>query len=243
MNRIRSISVSVSFLLIALILIIFTVAFAVFFPAPTDPDAVPSGARVQRVIVIDAGHGGMDGGALAPDGTLEKDINLSIAKVFAALMRVSGYKVVMTRESDIMLGSELSGGSAKMRDLKARLTVANEHPHALTVSIHCNKFPMESCHGAQVYFGGADGSERAALAIQSALKKAYADNKRNIKKADSSIYLLHRATVPAVLVECGFLSNSADLAVLKDEREQKKLALCILMGASEFYEGEQVNEG
>ena len=191
---------------------------------------IPTSAESSRTVVIDAGHGGLDGGAVASDGTLEKDINLQIAGVLAALMRASGYKVVMTRDTDVMLDTSEPNGSAKMRDLRRRLEISSASPGALTVSIHCNKFPQQSCKGLQVYHSASEQSEVFAKAIQSSSLLVMPENHRQIKKADSSIYLLHRATNPAVLVECGFISNPEELSRLKTTEYKKQLALVIMGG-------------
>ncbi len=191
----------------------------------SDVDASP-----LPVVVIDAGHGGADGGAVSADGTLEKDLNLQIAKTLAELMKISGYNVVMTRTDDSMLTSD-SGGSHKMQDLKARLEISSKYPEALTISIHCNKFPMESCKGLQVYYSEIEYSKKAADCVQSSvISLLQNDNHRATKKADSSIYLLDRAKSPSILIECGFLSNPEECEKLSDTSYQKKLALCILNG-------------
>ena len=198
-------------------------------------DGVTVAADIHRTVVVDAGHGGMDGGAVALDGTLEKDINLEISRILAAILRVSGYEVVMTRDSDVMLDTESAVGSAKMRDLKKRLSVASAYDGAICVSIHCNKFPLESCKGMQVYYSDSETANAVANAIQGEFSKLDPSNKRKTKKADSSIYLLHRAVQPTLLVECGFLSNAEELAKLKTEDYKKKVALVILGGVDSSY--------
>jgi N-acetylmuramoyl-L-alanine amidase len=186
-------------------------------------------------VIIDAGHGGEDGGAVAADGTLEKDINLKIAITLGALMKASGYEVILTRDSDVMLDTPDKAGSAKMRDLKRRLQIASEHSDAVTVSIHCNKFPQSSCKGMQVYHSDSDVAVDLAQSVQKSCLTLMPDNHRKIKKADSSIYLLHRAVTPSILVECGFLSNEGELQSLKNEIYQKKLALIIFSGIDVAY--------
>ena len=224
-----------AFIMTVALLLAVTVLILLIFPQKTD-DLLPTSSADVRTVVIDAGHGGMDGGAVAPDGTAEKDINLSIAKTLCALMRISGYKVVETRESDVMLDTGDNKGNAKMRDLKKRLEISSAYPDALTVSIHCNKFPLESCHGMQVYHSDSETARNAAELVQKSFLKIDEKNHRQIKKADSSIYLLNRASAPAILVECGFLSNGAELERLKSEDYQKKLALVILCGIDAAYE-------
>ena len=223
---------TLEFLAIAMLLVvIITITVIIFHPKEEETDAVA--ADEAPIIVIDAGHGGMDGGATGADGTLEKHINLEIATILRDLLTVSGYETVMTRESDVMLTTEGGNGSAKMQDLKQRLSIASEHPDALTVSIHCNKFPMTSCKGMQVYYSDSETAMQAASAIQSASVLLQPYNKRAIKKADSSIYLLYRATAPSILVECGFLSNPEELAALKTEDYQIKTAMIIFKGICE----------
>ena len=207
------------FLAVALLLVfIITMTVTLFRQNDEETDAVA--ADEDRVVVIDAGHGGMDGGASGADGTLEKHINLEIAKILSDLLTVSGYETVMTREDDVMLQTEDGKGSAKMQDLKQRLSISSAHPNALTVSIHCIKFSMSSCKGMQVYYSDSEAAMKAANAIQSASVLLQPYNKRATKKADSSIYLLHRATAPSVLVECGFLSNPEELQALNTEDYQ-----------------------
>ena len=220
------------FLAIALLLIfMINLTVKLFPPKKEETDAVA--ADEATIIVIDAGHGGMDGGATGADGTLEKHINLEIAKILRDLLIVSGYETVMTRETDVMLTTDDGNGSAKMQDLKQRLSIASEHSDALTVSIHCNKFPMTSCKGMQVYYSDSETAKKAASEIQNASVILQPYNKRAIKKADSSIYLLYRATSPSILVECGFLSNPEELEALKTEDYQKKTAMIIFKGISE----------
>ena len=236
MQRSEAVRVCAVFLLTVLLMVGAIALLSLVFHVGDDGSELPAGGFEHRIIVIDAGHGGIDGGAVAPDGTPEKDINLEIAKVLSALMRVSGYKVIMTREADVMLGQELSSGSAKMRDLKKRLEIASSYPEALTVSIHCNKFPQESCHGLQVYYSDSEAAASAANAVQGAFSLIDPQNRRATKKADGSIYLLNRAVSPSILVECGFLSNQEELQKLKTEEYRKKLALVIMAGAESFYE-------
>ena len=186
------------------------------------------------VIVIDAGHGGADGGAVAPDGTCEKDINLNIAKDVCALLTSLGFECVMTREDDVMLGDG-SGGSAKMNDLKQRVALT-DGKDCVFVSIHQNKFPQDSCSGTQVYYSKNDNrSERLAQAVQECVRTYVQPlNTRQIKSAGSEIFVLDRCRVPAILIECGFLSNPAELLNLKDEEYQKKLACAIAAAVSTY---------
>ncbi len=187
-----------------------------------DSEAVS--AKSAPVIVIDAGHGGADGGAVASDGTCEKDINLNIAKNVCAMLSSLGFECVMTREDDVMLGGG-SGGSAKMSDLKQRVAMT-DGKDCVFVSIHQNKFPQDTCSGTQVYYSKNDPrSEKLAQAVQECVRTyIQPGNTRQIKPAGSEIFVLDRCRVPAILIECGFLSNPAELLKLKDEEYQRKIA-------------------
>ncbi len=231
----EAVKAAMLFLLIALaVSIAVFLIFTVFSAAEKGAEVV--NAEPMPIIVIDAGHGGRDGGAVAYDGTLEKELNLEIATVLAELLRVSGYNVVMTRTEDKMLVTEDGIGSGKLQDLKKRLTIAASYPDSVTVSIHCNKFPSESCKGLQVYFSEDEKAEALAASIQGSVKGLLQpENHRAIKKADSSIYLLSRAKTPSVLVECGFLSNREECERLKNPEYQKSLALAIFKGITSVY--------
>jgi len=223
------------FLLIALAVSVAVFVIFTTLSAPEEPMGAVSTEPLPTV-VIDAGHGGRDGGAVGNDGTLEKELNLQIAGVLAELLRISGYNVVMTRTEDVMLTTEDAVGSAKLQDLKKRLMIASSYPDSVTVSIHCNKFPSESCKGLQVYCSDDEKALALANSIQGSVKELIQpENHRAVKQADSSIYLLSRAKTPSVLVECGFLSNAEELEKLKSPEYQKSLALAMLKGITSVY--------
>lgn len=194
---------------------------------------------IRRQIILDAGHGGFDGGASALDGTLEKDINLEIALVLEEFLSLAGYEVILTRNADISTeDTETSTlSSRKKSDLRNRLELMKKYPEAVFVSIHMNKFTTSSASGSQVFYSpNDDTSLTLGNDIQSSIiSNLQPDNTRVNKKATSSTFLLYNATVPAVLVECGFLSNSKDLANLKDANYQKKMAFCIFCGIDKFF--------
>lgn len=186
-------------------------------------------------IVVDAGHGGRDGGTSADDGTPEKDYNLAVAKKLAALLKTANVRVVMTRSTDIELASPTSSHK-KRDDLNARLELAEKEPNTLFVSIHMNSFPVEKYSGLQVYYSGNNSeSKPLADAIQNgAATYLDAKNKRKTKCAGEEIYLLSHMRVPSVLVECGFLSNHAEAALLKTESYREKLAMSIYLSILEY---------
>ena len=182
-------------------------------------------------VVLDAGHGGEDGGAVSAEGVLEKDLNLRIATLVAEILRASGTEVVMTRETDRLLydPNEDYQGRKKALDLAARRKIAEETSNPLFVSIHMNAYPIERYEGLQVWHSRDNEiAEKLAKTLQSTAKLALQpQNNRQVKAATSAIYLLHHLACPAVLVECGFLSNPAEAERLATEEYQRALALVI----------------
>ena len=198
--------------------------------------AVNAGNKLT--VIIDAGHGGLDGGASTDGGVLEKHLNLAVAKKLAALFSYTDIDVVMTRESDVMLASPDSSHK-KRDDLNARLHMADNYENCIFISIHMNKFPEEYCHGLTVYYSGNDTeSEVLGRSVRDeVVKQLQKDNERPMKRATSALYVLHRATVPAILIECGFLSNRDEEQKLLDENYKKKLAMTIVSGLVLYAEG------
>lgn len=193
---------------------------------------------VGHVFVIDAGHGGGDGGASSDGGILEKNINLQISLRMSAVLKTLGIPHVLTRSEDVMLDCEPSTAGRKMRDLKGRIQTAQKYPNCTFVSIHQNKFPQKKYSGLQVYYSkNHPSSSVVANSIQSAVRLyLQSDNTRQTKQATSAIYVLDRLQCPAVLVECGFLSNDNEARLLVSEEYQKKLSavLCAaLVGCKE----------
>ena len=223
----------IGLLLFGIIMILTALCFDLAFRRVyTEPTAGTASLK-KRQVIIDAGHGGMDGGAVSVTGTLEKDLNLSVAKKAEALFTAAGYEVVMTRDGDYMLSSDASGGS-KIRDLKGRLDIANSNPDAAFISIHMNKFPIAKYSGTQVYYGEKNSSGRALAAEirKYVMEYLQPENEREIKGVGSSIFLLDNIEGKAVLVECGFLSNQAEAEMLENDDYQKKLVLVLLGGFS-----------
>lgn len=198
----------------------------------------------RPVIVLDPGHGGEDGGASGADGTAEKDLNLTVAKAVAEILTAAGYDVRMTRTEDRLL-YDLYGdltdytGHKKTYDLRNRLRFTREAGATLLVSIHMNKFSDPQYSGLQVYYSAAcPESQTVASAVQSYTRLyLQKENGREIKKATSAIYLLHRSEIPAILIECGFLSNEEELSRLNDPLYRKKLALTVSCAIAESITG------
>ena len=182
------------------------------------------------VIILDAGHGGEDGGATGSNGVLEKDLNLSLTATLADLLRGAGYTVVQTRTEDRLLyDAGTKKGHKKQGDLENRVKYMQKYPNSLFISIHMNTFPLDTCQGTQVWYSQNDErSLSLAKQIQDSVKAhLQPENNRRVKAATSSIYLLRHAQAPAVLVECGFLSTPAECERLCDSSYQKKLALVL----------------
>ena len=190
--------------------------------------------NTQYTVVIDAGHGGIDGGATV-NGIFEKDINLSVSKKVKEFLHLYDVNVVLTRNTDTLLCDENSKHK-KRDDLYNRMKVAKSVNTPIFLSIHMNKFSEEKYKGLQVFFSpNNNDSEALSLLIQQNVREyLQSDNDRQAKKATSSIYLLDRLTCPAVIVECGFLSNSEDLKNLTDEKYQNVLAFVIANSIIEF---------
>ncbi len=223
-------------MILAVILITFClVMYSAFsnITARTDSDSLEQ----QPMIVIDAGHGGEDGGAEV-DGVLEKDINLSIAGKLFEILRLCGCRVTEIRDEDISVydSDAQTLREKKVSDLKRRAEIANESDNNILVSIHQNKFDNSAYSGAQLFYSSNHDDSRVLAesirgAITSLLQK---DNTRELKPAGSDIYLLDHAEVPAVIVECGFLSNQEERSKLMDDDYQSEMAYAVAMGVLEY---------
>lgn len=236
---------TLKFSIIALLtaIIIFALAFAFYGinDRKQADSSLPTITEIDKIrFVIDAGHGGEDAGAIADDGTLEKDLSLEISKILSSILELNGSSVALTRNDDRLLYDHYNDledytGKKKVYDLKNRLKIAEEEENSIYVGIHLNKFPQGKYSGLQVYYSkNNDLSYEIATSIKDVVKESLQpENKRQVK-ADSSIYILANAKIPAVLIECGFLSNEKELNNLKTEDYRKALALCIFSGIVKF---------
>ena len=189
-------------------------------------------------VIIDAGHGGEDGGAIGANGAYEKDINLSIAFKLKEKLESMGIPVVMTRTTDTLLYDKNADyeGKKKKLDLLERKNIAEQYENAIFISIHQNSFLKSQYNGFQVYYSpnGID-SLRIASLIEEWVSLSYDDiSIRPSKKGDSSIYLLNELYCPAVLIECGFISNPEECALLCNENYQDALVSGISKAIGEF---------
>lgn len=184
-------------------------------------------------VILDAGHGGEDGGAVAPDGTKESDVNLALTLQLRELFLLCGKSPILTRESDVSVYSEgaTTLREKKVSDIHNRVAQINAVPGATLISIHQNSLPSSPrTHGAIVFFNGREGAADLAANIQRQLNCSCNETKKEEKRIPSSIYLMQNVTCPAVLVECGFLSNREELASLKDPQARFRLALAVIAG-------------
>ena len=192
--------------------------------------------RTLPPVLIDPGHGGEDGGAVSGD-VLEKHINLAVSHDVADLLRLCGYTVSMTRDTDDALTNEGEDvRKRKYNDMKMRLDLYNATPDNVVVSIHQNKFDAAASHGAQVFYSP---NHPTSAVLAEALRKSVTgmlqpDNTRTCKTAGKEIFLLKNARVPAVIVECGFISNRQERELLVTDDYQKQLALAIAAGLMNY---------
>ena len=204
------------------------------------PDALKASAEPDFTMVIDAGHGGEDGGAVAANGTLECEINLDIALRLKALADFWGIPSVMTREKstiDYPAGA-VSLSQMKKADQNARLELISSTPGAVLVSIHQNYYPSEKPSGIQVFYGTAEGSEALGEILQQSLTAQLCpENHRVAAPIDSGIYLMRKAECPAVLVECGFLSNPTERSKLETPQYRGELAVVMLACYLQYTKG------
>lgn len=191
----------------------------------------------SRVVIIDAGHGGIDGGAVGRSGTIEKVINLSIAQKIKAYVEEHGDTCIMVREIDEGLYSEYGTiRNKKQEDLKKRKDIIREYDADIFISIHLNSFPQSQYYGAQVfYMRGDERSEALAKKIQEELIKTLDRNNKRIAKPSDNYFLLDGNSIPSILVECGFLSNPEEERLLNDDGYQNKIAWAIYSGLMKYF--------
>lgn len=190
------------------------------------------------IIIIDPGHGGEDGGTVSSSGIVEKDINLNISKKLKNIFDLNGFKTLMTRSDDLLIYDD--GLSAirdkKVSDIHNRMKILNDNPNSIFISVHQNHYEISKYNGAQVFYSkNNEQSEKIAQCIQDSIVKYLQNqNTRQIKPAGTQIYLLYNAVSPAVMVECGFLSNPGEAEKLNDSDYQTKMAFAIFDGTVNY---------
>ena len=203
--------------------------------------AIPTVSHIlgsKKAIIVDAGHGGEDGGTQSSAGVLEKDINLDISLKLGTLLKLMGYSVVYTRTEDkLQYGADAKvQRQKKVSDIHHRMKFIESYPDALFLSIHQNHFTENKYYGAQVFYSKNNPESKiVAEKLQGSIKGIIQpENNREIKASGTDIYILYHAKSPAVMVECGFLSNPGEALKLLDEKYQKKLTLAIVAGIEEY---------
>lgn len=213
-------------------------AFAVcVHGAPQDTREAFSHACPGFTPVIDAGHGGADGGAASADGMKESEINLDIALRLENVFAFCGVPPVMTRrEENIEYPAEAATLKAKkLFDQKARLELINKTQNAVLISVHQNKYSDPKPCGAQVFYNSGEGARELAAAVQQNIKLFDASNTRAEAAISNEIYIMREARASAILIECAFLSNGRDCALLKTENYRVAMALAAAAAFMELY--------
>ncbi|MBR6729381.1 MAG: N-acetylmuramoyl-L-alanine amidase CwlD [Clostridia bacterium] len=226
--------------IILLAAVMFFVVGGTGFFLRQEPELPVSAVPGQgKKIIIDAGHGEPDGGAVSDSGVLEKDLNLNVARFLQEYFEQSGVEVIMTRTDDnglFDLGSRTIR-QKKRSDLHERERLINESGANVCISIHMNQFSDSRYSGPQVFYSpNHEDSKRLAQTIQAEMVSVLQpESVREIKKAGNDIYLLKKAKTPAVLIECGFLSNKKEEKMLQDEDYQKRIAWAIYCGTVTYF--------
>lgn len=189
--------------------------------------------QTRKTVIIDPGHGGIDVGTVGIDGSLEKNINLSISLDLYDFLMVSGINTVLTRDGDYEMYR--AGEQRTKSDLYNRMDYINSVPDSILISIHQNHFENEAEWGTQVWFSPNDeiSPTLADKILQSVKKNIQPENKRENKVSDNSYYILYKAQKPSVMVECGFVSNENENKRLQDKEYQRDMAYSILVGICE----------
>ena len=221
---------------LTLILVVFLLPE---YPVPDTAEAVSVFSENEPVLIIDAGHGGADGGAVAADGSVESVINLSIAGRLEAMAGLFGVETLMTRESEDIDYPDGADTISKMKraDQNARVQLINSVPNGVLISIHQNFYPDSRPSGAQVLYATTDGSSELGEIAHTAITESLCPDSRRVAAPISrDIYLMRNVHCPAILVECGFISNAAELQKLQSGPYQTKLAALLLTSYLQ-YEG------
>lgn len=222
---------------------LFVISFADKYEISVENEAVAASAgwvseESIPVVILDAGHGGFDGGCVSYNGVSEKGINLNIMLDLKAMLEAYGYKVIVTRDSDTSIHDENVEGLSQQKksDMKNRLEIFNSCENAIAVSIHQNQFTDSQYSGAQMFYSETNSdSQRLALALQqSFVENLQPENKREIKLSDENLYLIYYTEIPSVMVECGFLSNPQEADLLQTEEYQKQVAFTIFKGINDY---------
>ena len=228
------------YILIGVALLIAALFFlsGVLFPKGSPVSWLAELSRHEVSIVIDPGHGGMDGGAQSRGGVCEKDINLAISLMVKELAEEENWHVIMTRDEDVGLYSEEKGSirSKKVQDLQKRQEIINDSKADAAVSIHLNSYPSQSVKGVQVFYSkNSEEGKIIAEIIQEKIKEELDPENHRLAMAKDDIAIMKNNSFPLVLVECGFLSNDVEVEKLQNEEYQRKIAECIIKSLKEYF--------
>ena len=239
LEYIKVISVSLA---IFVITAVFSAVQFYFDSTETKSIAYTSSQQPDCTVVIDAGHGGEDGGALGISGIPEKDINLSISQKLYDMLKLFGVNTAMTRKDDRLLYETGQENRKKFYDVRNRVDFVNSVENPILISIHQNKFPIEKYFGLQVYFSKNNGDSKvlAEEIQQKAREYLILGNNRKAKESGRNIYLLNNLDCPSVLVECGFMSNSEELKNLKNEKYRQEVAFAVFCGINNYISSQNV---
>lgn len=185
------------------------------------------------VLILDAGHGGEDGGAVSASGVPESHINLSIAKKMQLLLTFAGQETIMTREGEEAIYSPDAQTlrEKKVSDLSNRVKLVNETAGSTLISIHQNSLPGSKVRGAQVFYNAVEPARQIAVSVQQALNNAInPGNEKHARQMEDSIFLMKNINSPGILVECGFLSNATEAELLQTDDYQRHLSAAIISG-------------
>ena len=222
---------------VAFVLLIAIIFFVTLDLIDKNAISSPVSADTGRVIIIDAGHGGEDSGAIGINGVYEKDLNLAISLLIGEELTKMGYTVVYSRTEDKMLylPEENIKGMRKISDLKNRCKITMQYEDSILISIHMNSFGSSKYSGLQVYYADGNNESRVlATKIQNAVReKLQLENNRQVKNG-KSLYLLENSSGTPVIIECGFLSNQSECQKLSQKEYQKELSFSIICGIIEY---------
>ena len=227
MKKIWFIFISLNKLFLFLI-VIFFISFSTNLIISWHHNTIPTNAKLNKKVIIDPGHGGIDSGAHHNNQILEKNINLAIAKKLATQLKSSNIEVILTRTKDKLYQND------RQKDLKHRMQVTNTAQANILISIHVNSFPSSKSFGGETYYSeGSKEGKKLASAIQEQLIKIQPKNYRTIKTAP--YYVLQQSEITAVLVEVGFISNPKDRKRITNAQEQEKIASAITTGIINYF--------
>ena len=225
------------FVFFAMVLLFFVIEYKFHVTEAIESWGLP---LVGKTVIIDAGHGGVDGGALAT-GIVEKDVTLAISLKVREYLSEQGVNVVMTRETDTDLAAEGTKGFSrrKTEDLHKRLKIINESDGDLYVSIHLNALPQSQYRGAQTFYNITNETDKQFAELLQEAFRTELQNTNRVAKPIQNIYLIKNAKIPGVLAEVGFLSNPEERELLKNQKYQERIAQVITDTISNFLQREE----